>query len=86
MSEDEKKDPFKKTYAEDLKETFQGLFIFIAIGLLVWGILELFDNGAPKNNYRTGPTKEDYKRWEKEYREYGGKDPNVDVSVQYGGR
>lgn len=84
--DEHKKDPSKKSYVDDLKETFQGIFILLVLALIVWVVTELFFEDEHTSSYRKMPTQEDYRRWEKEFNEFGNNDPNIDISVQYGGR
>lgn len=80
----------EKSYGEDLKETFQGLFFLVIIGLVVLfisGIVGIIKDDSPAQyNPSRVPTTEDYKRWDAEYEKYGDQDPNIDVIQQFGGR
>lgn len=81
----------KKPYVEDLKDTFQGIFILLIIGIAVLFISSLLSFGKEDDEYNyyeppSEPTSEDYKRWNEEYERYGNRDPDIDVNQQYGGR
>lgn len=81
-------DPLKKSYAEEMKEHFNGVVILIIIGLLMWIVTALFDIGSNDTGHQVKrvPTRAEIDQWDKEYEQNGNVDPDIDVSVQYGGK
>ena len=77
-----KEEKFNRNLTIGAVGTLLGVLLVLVVLVLVKSNVSVVNKPIVKKT----PTKEDIKRWERQYEEYGDSDPDIDISVQYGGR